>query len=79
MPNTNGWDILALIREYDPTHNIAVIAMTAYHSDKLAERVYAGGFDDYFPKPIDLTEFSISSSSYNRLRNEAGNPIAHRA
>jgi len=57
MPDADGWAILALIREHDPTHRIIVAAITSYHSDKLAEKVYQGGFDAYFPKPIDPHEF----------------------
>ncbi|MCA0452762.1 MAG: response regulator [Chloroflexi bacterium] len=59
MPNADGWDILALVREHDPKHDIAVAAMTSYHSDKLAEKVYQRGFDEYFPKPIDPHEFIV--------------------
>ncbi len=59
MPDADGWDILALIREYDPKHHIVVAAITAYHSDKLAEKVYQAGFDEYFPKPIDPLEFIV--------------------
>lgn len=57
MPDDDGWAILALIREHDPAHHIIVAAITAYHSDKLTEKVYQGGFDAYFPKPIEPLEF----------------------
>jgi CheY-like chemotaxis protein len=57
MPDADGWAILALTREHDPSRRIKVVAITSYHSDKLAEKVYQAGFDTYFPKPIDPHEF----------------------
>lgn len=53
MPNADGWAVLKAIRSDPETFNLPVIAMTAYHSTQLAEKVMQGGFDGYFPKPID--------------------------
>ena len=57
MPNWDGWDVLTLVRKQEQEQHIPVAAMTAYHSDKLAAEVYQGGFDAYFPKPLEPDEF----------------------
>lgn len=57
MPHSDGWDVLAALRGSASTRHIPVAAMTAYHSDKLAQQVYEGGFDAYFPKPLAPESF----------------------
>lgn len=56
MPNNDGWDVLQQVRSFSNAH-IPVVAMTSYHSNKLANDVWNGGFDGYFPKPIEPLSF----------------------
>lgn len=57
MPDADGWDILRLIRNNIRAAQIPVIAVTAYHSATLENEVYEAGFDGYFPKPLNPSEF----------------------
>jgi len=57
MPEMDGWAVLSAVRNNPATANTRVIAVTAYHSAKLAEQVMTGGFDGYFPKPINPLDF----------------------
>ncbi len=57
MPDNDGWDVLHHIRSHSMETHIPVVAMTSYHSDRLAAEVWDGGFDGYFPKPIEPLSF----------------------
>ncbi len=57
MPNGDGWAVLDAVRTNPRTARVPVVAVTAYHSPKLADDVLHGGFDGYFPKPINTSEF----------------------
>ncbi|MFP4321693.1 MAG: response regulator [Anaerolineales bacterium] len=56
MPNADGWEVLRQVREHPSLGHVPVVAMTSYHSDKLAQDVERGGFDGYFPKPVDPSQ-----------------------
>lgn len=53
LPEMDGWETLAKIRENDNTAKIPVVAITAYHSVNVEEDAAEAGFDAYFPKPLD--------------------------
>ncbi len=57
MPELDGWAVLNAVRSTPAIAHTRVVAVTAYHSAKLAEQVISGGFDGYFPKPIDPLDF----------------------
>lgn len=57
MPNADGWDILQTVRNHPTLATVPVVAMTSYHSDKLAHEVIDGGFDGYFAKPVEPVSF----------------------
>lgn len=53
LPQMDGWETLARMRENPDTAEIPVAAITAYHSVNVAEDARTAGFDAYFPKPLD--------------------------
>ena len=57
MPGMDGWQTLATIRSEPEWAMIPIIAMTAYHSSRVAEDARQSGFNAYFPKPLDLPAF----------------------
>lgn len=58
LPGKDGWEVLADIRENSDTKDLLCIAVTAFHTSKIREETIRAGFDAYFPKPLDATQFS---------------------
>ncbi|MGJ3239902.1 MAG: response regulator [Anaerolineae bacterium] len=57
LPNMNGFDLLQHIRDNEATAHLDCIAITAFHTPALRQRVIESGFDEYFAKPIDDRRF----------------------
>ena len=57
MPGMDGWTLLDNLRANVATANIPVVAITAYHSNEVADNAIRVGFDAYFPKPVDAGTF----------------------
>ena len=57
MPEMDGWQTLANIRNNPETAGIPVVAITAYHSANVAHDAISSGFDAYYSKPIDALSF----------------------
>jgi CheY-like chemotaxis protein len=57
MPGVDGWEALAIVRDNPATAAIPVVAVTSYHSARLEDEAINGGFDAYFPKPLDAASF----------------------
>jgi len=57
LPGKDGWQLLSEIREDATTESLTCIAVTAFHTSKLREEAIRAGFDAYFPKPLDATNF----------------------
>lgn len=57
MPEMDGWQTLANIRDNPETADIPVVAITAYHSANVAHDAMNSGFDAYYSKPIDALSF----------------------
>lgn len=56
LPEMDGWEVSAKLKEDDQLKGIPVIAVTAHAMAGDEERAYAQGFDGYLPKPIDEDE-----------------------
>ncbi len=54
MPNMNGWDLLAHIRENEDFADVPVIALTAHAMVGDARRAMAAGFSAYLTKPLNV-------------------------
>jgi CheY-like chemotaxis protein len=57
MPEMDGWEMLVEMRSNPNTAHIPVVAITAYHSQNVADDVVRAGFDAYFPKPVNPKTF----------------------
>lgn len=57
MPNGSGWDVLETVRQHAEFGSLPVIAMTSYHTSKLARDVAESDFSGYFPKPVNPQAF----------------------
>jgi CheY-like chemotaxis protein len=57
LPEMSGWDLLKIIRTNPLLAKIPVVAITAYHSKKVAKEAVKVGFDAFVPKPLDTTSF----------------------
>lgn len=58
LPGIDGFEVLKQIREQEPTHNLHCIAITAFHTPSLKQRVIKEGFNDYFAKPLNDRRFA---------------------
>jgi len=57
MPEVDGLTATKLIRETPGIANTKIIAVTAFAMDGDAERILAGGCNDYISKPISIEAF----------------------
>lgn len=57
LPNIDGFEVLRCIRADDTLARLPCIAVTAFHTPTLKQRVIQVGFDYYFPKPLDDARF----------------------
>ena len=53
MPELDGFEAAALIRQRPAWHELPIIAMTARSSDRDKEKSLAAGMNDFLSKPID--------------------------
>lgn len=57
LPGIDGFELLSRIRDNDSLKALTCIAITAFHTPSLKQRVMNEGFDAYFPKPLDDSRF----------------------
>lgn len=57
LPGMDGFQLLHEIRTNEATRDLHCIAMTAFHTPTLRQRVMEEGFNGYFAKPIDDRRF----------------------
>jgi CheY-like chemotaxis protein len=57
LPGMSGWELLAILRQRPDTAQLPIVALTAYHSTRVAEEAIQAGFNAYFPKPIAASRF----------------------
>jgi CheY-like chemotaxis protein len=55
MPNMDGFQMLARVKDNPDTESIPVIALTAHAMPSDRERAMASGFDGYITKPFILS------------------------
>ena len=64
MPDMNGFDVFAKLKEYPPTMNIPVIFLTELDTKELIRRGLSLGALDYITKPFDKTVIKEKIDSY---------------
>ena len=57
LPGMDGFELIQHIRQNDMLAKLPCIAITAYHTPLLKQRVMNEGFTAYFPKPLDDMRF----------------------
>lgn len=58
LPDKDGWELLSEIRSNPQTAELPCIAVTAHHTSKVREQALISGFNAYFAKPLDSTNFA---------------------
>ena len=64
LPNIDGIEAAKLIRSNPEYENTPIIAVTAFALKGDRDEFLAKGFNDYIPKPIDVTEFMKLLGNY---------------
>lgn len=54
LPGMDGREATKILKADPKTHHIPIIAITASAMKGEREKLLAGGFDGYIPKPIDI-------------------------
>jgi CheY-like chemotaxis protein len=54
MPEMDGITAMKMLKADPETRNIKIISLTAFAVDMEMGQFRSAGFDDYFPKPIDI-------------------------
>jgi len=64
IPRIDGIEVTRRIRKKFPAENIAIIAVTAHAMKGDREDLLRAGFDDYMPKPINISTFLQTVEDY---------------
>ena len=59
LPQLNGWEVAAELRQMDEFRDTPIIAVTSYNNEiaGLRDLARAGGCNDYLTKPFDIETF----------------------
>lgn len=57
LPGMDGFELFSHIQQNPALAQLPCIAITAFHTPTLRQRVMNDGFDAYFPKPLDDIRF----------------------
>ena len=74
LPDLDGYKVLKHLQNYDETHTIPVIAISANAMAKDIKRALDCGFSAYLTKPIDLSQFLSVIDKYIESRPEKTPP-----
>jgi CheY-like chemotaxis protein len=58
LPGKDGWQLLRAIRENNKTKELFCIAVTAFHTSKTRDEAQRAGFNAYFAKPLNASNFA---------------------
>jgi CheY-like chemotaxis protein len=64
LPDMDGWQALARIRDDERSARLRVVAFTAHAMVGDRERALAAGFDGYLSKPIEFATFVDDVTGY---------------
>ena len=64
IPRIDGIEVTRRIRKKFPAEDIAIIAVTAHAMKGDREDLLRAGFDDYMPKPINISTFLQTVEDY---------------
>lgn len=68
MPNMNGFDVCAKLKNDERTKNIPIIFLSGKDSSSDIEQAYESGGIDYVVKPFITIELITKANSYVRLK-----------
>ena len=54
LPGMSGWELLEAVQKNVATADLPCVAITAYHSPRVAKEAIEAGFAAYFPKPMNV-------------------------
>ncbi|GAB4313150.1 MAG: response regulator [Phototrophicales bacterium] len=58
LPGIDGMSLVKQIRVNYSKDKLPCVAITAYHNSSVRQEAQQMGFNAYYPKPIDLTQFA---------------------
>ncbi len=64
MPGMDGLELTRLLKADNKTHDLPIVALTAYSMKGDQERFMAAGCDGYIPKPISIPTFASEVRRY---------------
>jgi two-component system cell cycle response regulator DivK len=68
LPDIDGYDCTAKLRELESTSSIPIIALTANAMEGDQEKALDAGCDGYIPKPIDVDGLPEQVAGFLKLR-----------
>ncbi|HEV7194038.1 MAG TPA: response regulator [Jatrophihabitantaceae bacterium] len=76
LPDMDGYEVLARLREQPQLEQVPVIAVTAYAMVGDRDAALAAGFDGYLAKPIDPVTLSAAIDAYLPVELREGGQVS---
>jgi CheY-like chemotaxis protein len=67
MPEMNGWELFAKLREDSKYSQVPIIALTAHAMSGERQKVLEAGFDGYIAKPFRISTFLEKSKNVCKI------------
>jgi CheY-like chemotaxis protein len=64
LPGMDGLDLTKILKQNPETHDIKILALTAYAMKGDEEKAMSAGCDGYITKPFDTRDLPIKIASY---------------